>query len=255
MSVKPVIDVDHLSFSYDDFPVLADVTFSIGEREFICMVGPNGGGKTTLLKLILGLLKPGSGTVQVFGESPERSRHRIGYVPQHAMVDQAFPVTAIDVVLMGRINKKKSFRPFGRTDTEAAHDALASMAIADLAGRPFSALSGGQRQRVLIARALAGEPEMLLLDEPTSSLDLHVENEFYEMLREINKHLTVIVVSHDIGFVTPFSTSVMCVKRNVMIHPTSEVSGANICDLYGTDMLMVRHDHRCTEGGHQCRDS
>lgn len=255
MDNKKIIDLEKVSFSYDGFPVLEDATFSISQREFICMVGPNGGGKTTLLKLILGLLKPASGTVRVFGDPPERARHRIGYVPQHAMVDPEFPVTALDVALMGRIHKKRKFGLFGAGDKQAAREALAKMELADCAARPFSALSGGQRQRVLIARALAGDPELMLLDEPTSSLDLHVENEFYELMREINKQLTVIIVSHDVGFVTPFSTSVICVKKTVAIHPTSEISGEKISELYGTDMLMVRHDHRCSEGGHACPNS
>lgn len=255
MDGPSVIEIENLSFAYDGFTVLQDVTLRIKGREFICMVGPNGGGKTTLLKIILGLLQPDSGLVRVFGEPPEHARQRIGYVPQHALVDPEFPVTALDVVLMGRINKKKRFRLFGRKDTAAAMEALAAMELSDAAARPFSGLSGGQRQRVLIARALVGDPELLLLDEPTASLDLHVENEFYEMLREINKRLTVIIVSHDLGFVTPFATSVVCVKKTVAIHPTSELSGATISALYGTDMLMVRHDHRCSEGGHECPDS
>jgi len=255
MDSAAVIEIEKLSFAYDGFTVLQDVTLSIKGREFICMVGPNGGGKTTLLKLVLGLLKPVSGTIKVFGQPAEQARHRIGYVPQHAMVDPEFPVTALDVVLMGRINRKKRFGLFSKSDTAAAREALGTMELADFAGRPFSGLSGGQRQRVLIARALVGDPELLLLDEPTASLDLHVENEFYEMLREINKRLTVIIVSHDLGFVTPFATSVVCVKKTVAIHPTSEISGAKISELYGTDMRMVRHDHRCSEGGHECPDS
>jgi len=255
MERTQVIDMEHLSFAYDGDTVLEDVTLSVADREFICMVGPNGGGKTTLIKLILGLLQPLSGTVRVFQQPPDRVRHRIGYVPQHAQVDPAFPVTALDVVLMGRIGGQRRFGFFDKKDLAAANETLGRMELDGVARQPFASLSGGQRQRVLIARALAGGPELLLLDEPTSSLDMHVENEFYEMLREISRKLTVVVVSHDLGFVTPFATSVVCVKRTVVIHPTSEISGEKIYELYGTDMRMVRHDHRCAAGGHECRNS
>jgi len=255
MEKTQVIDMEHLSFAYDGDTVLEDVTLSVADREFICMVGPNGGGKTTLIKLILGLLQPLSGTVRVFQQPPDRVRHRIGYVPQHAQVDPAFPVTALDVVLMGRIGGQRRFGFFDKKDLAAANETLTRLELDGVARQPFASLSGGQRQRVLIARALAGGPELLLLDEPTSSLDMHVENEFYEMLREISRKLTVVVVSHDLGFVTPFATSVVCVKRTVVIHPTSEISGEKIYKLYGTDMRMVRHDHRCAAGGHECRNS
>ncbi len=255
MNNQPLIQLENLSFSYDGLAVLQDVTFSIRTGEFICMVGPNGGGKTTLLKLILGLLKPKAGTVSVFGLPAEQGRQHIGYVPQHAQVDPQFPVTALDVVLMGRLTSSRQSGFYTARDRQAARDSLGQLGLSDFSGRPFSALSGGQRQRVLIARALVGEPELLLLDEPTSSLDLHVENEFYELLSDINKRLTIVLVSHDLGFVTPFATSVICVKRFVQIHPTSELSGDLIRDIYGTDMLMVRHDHRCAEKGHECGNS
>ena len=256
MDPDKIIELDGVSISYNGYSVLQDVSFAIHAGEFICVVGPNGGGKTTLLKLMLGLLRPEKGRISVFGQAPELMRHRIGYVTQHAQVDPQFPVTALDVVLMGRLRSRPRFGFFGPRDTKAARDALAMMELSEYADRPFSGLSGGQRQRVLIARALVDEPELLLLDEPTSSLDLHVENEFYELLRELNKRITIVLVSHDLGFVTPFSTSVVCVKRFVQVHPTSQISGEDLIrDMYGTDMLMVRHDHRCAEGGHECPSS
>ena len=255
MNTDKIIELENVSFSYDGLPVLQDVKLAIRRGEFICVVGPNGGGKTTLLKLILGLLKPKAGPVSVFGLPAEQGRQHIGYVPQHAQVDPQFPVTALDVVLMGRLTGSRQSGFYTARDRQAARDSLGQLGLSDFSGRPFSALSGGQRQRVLIARALVGEPELLLLDEPTSSLDVHVENEFYELLSDINKSLTIVLVSHDLGFVTPFSTSVICVKRFVQIHPTSELSGDLIRDIYGTDMLMVRHDHRCAEKGHECGNS
>jgi len=198
----PVISIENLTFSYDGFPVLEDVNVAVQEREFACIVGPNGGGKTTLLKLMLGLLQPTKGRVRLFGVPPERARTRVGYLPQSYAYDPLFPVRVMDVVLMGRLDRGGLFGPYRRSDREAALEALRQVEMAEFRHRPLAALSGGQRQRVLIARALACEPEVLLLDEPTASLDFTIEGELYELLRRLNERLTVVMVSHDIGFVS-----------------------------------------------------
>jgi len=239
----PVISIENLTFSYDGFPVLEDVNVAVQEREFACIVGPNGGGKTTLLKLMLGLLQPTKGRVRLFGVPPERARTRVGYLPQSYAYDPLFPVRVMDVVLMGRLDRGGLFGPYRRSDREAALEALRQVEMAEFRHRPLAALSGGQRQRVLIARALACEPEVLLLDEPTASLDFTIEGELYELLRRLNERLTVVMVSHDIGFVSRFVTKVICVKRQVVVHPTSELTGEMINEIYGSDVCMVRHDH------------
>jgi len=239
----PVISIENLTFSYDGFPVLEDVNVAVHEREFACIVGPNGGGKTTLLKLMLGLLQPTGGRVRLFGVPPERARTRVGYLPQSYAYDPQFPVRVMDVVLMGRLDRGGLFGPYRRSDREAALEALRQVEMVEFRHRPLAALSGGQRQRVLIARALACEPEMLLLDEPTASLDLTIEGELYGLLRRLNERLTVVMVSHDIGFVSRFVTKVICVKRQVAVHPTSELTGEMINEIYGSDVCMVRHDH------------
>ena len=246
----PVIRIENVSFSYDGAAVLEHVDLEIAARDFACFVGPNGGGKTTLLKLILGLLAPTAGRVRVFGATPELARRRIGYMPQYAQVDPSFPVSAMDVVLMGRMGRAETVGPFRKSHREAAGKALAEVGLYDLRRRPFGALSGGQRQRTLIARALATEPEILLLDEPTASLDAVMEAGLYELLRHLNERLTVVTVSHDLGFVSRFVKTVVCIKRCVVVHPTSEITGEAILEMYGGDVCMVRHDLHSAKGGH-----
>jgi len=241
----------NLLFSYDVKPVLWNVNITIPEGDFVCVVGPNGSGKTTLLKIALGLLKPTSGTIEIFGQAPDRSRGRIGYVPQHPRLDPLFPVSAMDVVLMGRLGRARSWGAWGFDDREQAMRALDEVGLVDQSERHFASLSGGQQQRVLIARALAGEPDLLLLDEPTAGLDAHVEEGFYRLLQELNQRLTIMLVSHDLGFVSGFVRTVVCVGQEVVVHPTSEITGQVIADLYGSDMRLVRHDHRCSPDGHE----
>lgn len=247
MLTPPPIQIKNLDFSYGRISVLEQANLSIADQEFVCMVGPNGGGKTTLLKLLLGLLEPQAGTVSIFGESPTAGRKWIGYLPQHANLDSKFPVTALDVVLMGRLGKTHRIGPYTQTDRSMARDMLDRVGLNEVEKRPLSTLSGGQRQRVLIARALVCEPRLLLLDEPTSSLDDYVERELYDLLRELNKELTVVVVTHDIGFVSSYVEKVVCVNRQVRIHPTSEINENIIHDMYGEHIHMVRHDQ---EHGH-----
>lgn len=241
------IQIENLDFSYGPVSVLEKATLSVTDKEFICIVGPNGGGKTTLLKLMLGLIEPQAGKVLIFDEAPVAGRRWIGYLPQHAHLDARFPVTALDVVLMGRLGQTRNIGSYSKTDRAAARDMLARVGLEKLEKRPLASLSGGQRQRVLIARALVSEPKLLLLDEPTSSLDDYVERELYDLLKELNKELTVVVVTHDIGFVSSHVEKVVCVNRAVHVHPTSEISENIIHDMYGEHVHVVRHDQ---EHGH-----
>lgn len=242
---SPVIEVKGLSFRFDSGPpVLENVNLEIAAGDFASVIGPNGGGKTTLVKLIVGLLTPTTGRVQVFGLPPVKARPRIGYMPQHAMMDPRFPVRAIDVVLMGRLGAGHRIGNYSRADRNAAFAALSTVGLEDSGGRPFSALSGGQRQRVLLARALVTEPELLLLDEPAAGLDQKVEQDFFGLLQELNRRLTIVLVTHDLGFVAGFVRTVICVHRHVDIHPTSALDGRAISEIYGGEVRMVRHDHR-----------
>ncbi|BCO10031.1 ABC transporter ATP-binding protein [Desulfolithobacter dissulfuricans] len=251
---KSVIVIRDLSFSYGERLILENVNLVIHEREMIGIIGPNGGGKTTLLKLILGLLKPDRGSVLVFGQPPEKVAHRIGYVPQHMQFDDRFPVSVLDVVLMG-LAGRGGLGPLPGKMKEKALQTLDRVELSAYAHHPFAGLSGGQRQRVLIARALAGEPEMLLFDEPTANVDSRAGEKLYAILHQLNQEMTILVVSHDIGFVNQQITSVVCVNQQVQIHPTSELAGHNIIDLYGRDIALIRHDHRCSPEGHSCSSS
>ena len=209
---KPVIQLQNVSFTFNGDPVLRSVDLEIREREFVAIVGPNGSGKTTILKLILGLLHPTTGTVRVFGAPPERARPRLGYVPQYIFADIRFPVRVEDVVLMGRLG------PQG-----------------DSTGRE-------------IARALVAEPDILLLDEPTASLDSEVAAQLYDLLGRMNARMTLILVSHDLWFVSRFVTRVVCVQREVQVHDTSDVDADTVGRLSGLGMRMVRHEDSCPGG-------
>jgi zinc transport system ATP-binding protein len=247
---NPVVRLENVSFSYDGMIILDDVNLEVAEGDFVAVVGPNAGGKTTLLKIILGLLKPHKGKVHVFGRTPAKARPKIGYMAQQSSFDFQFPVSVLDVALMGRLGHSAGLGFFSGKDRRSTIEALKRVEMDELKNRPFSNLSGGQRQRVLLARALASEPDLLLLDEPTSNVDAAIETELFEILHELNKHMTIIVVSHDLGFVSCFVKSVACVNRRLAIHPTSSITGEMIHKLYGGDVQMVRHDHRCSEEGH-----
>ena len=249
---EPVVSLSNVSFSYGPAAVLRDSSFEVCEGEAICVVGPNGGGKTTLFRLILGLLRPDAGEVRVFGLPPERARGRIGYVPQRLDYDPHFPISAIEVVLMGRLGRRVG-GPYSAVDREAAIEALTGLGLGEIAARPFDALSAGQRQRVLIARALCSEPELLLLDEPTANVDALVEEKLYAILEELRTRMTIMMISHDLAFVHGLFNRVVCVQGTVVVHPTAEVSDATIRKIYGGDMRLVRHDkhdHGGEGGGH-----
>lgn len=243
------VEVEGVSFSFNDAAaprsVLDRVTLRIEPRDFVGIIGPNGGGKTTLLRLILGLLEPQEGRIEIFGEPPARARRWIGYVPQRAALNLSAPATVLDVVLMGRL----AHRPWGfryqRSDHEAAHAALRQSGVDDLAERPIAALSGGQRQRVLIARALCAEAKLLLLDEPTSGVDAQAERGLTELLHRLNEWLAVVVVSHDIAFVSTQVKRVACLNRTLSIHRPQDVTGESLAAMYGDAVRLVDHHAHC----------
>lgn len=204
---QPLIELKHVSFSYNGKPVLDDVSVQIGKGEYIGVIGPNGGGKTTMLRLMLGLLKPTKGEVVV-----RVPKEKVGYVPQRsASVDHAFPATVREIVESGQV---------ARSNNEAIDRAMRTTGVLKLADRRIGALSGGERQRVLIARALAAEPAVLMLDEPTTAVDMENQEEFYKFIRKLHKDLgiTIVIVSHDVDVIAHEVERTLCLNRHVVCH-------------------------------------
>jgi len=240
--MTPVLLLEKLSFSFGGPVVLDHVDLSIAEGEFVGLVGPNGGGKSTLLKIVLGLLQPVSGRVEVLGLAPVRARSAMGYVPQFASFPRDFPISAEEVVLQGRLGHGRLLGGYRGADREAARLAMTETGVRDLRRRPIGSLSGGQLQRVLIARALAAQPRLLILDEPTASVDPRAETDIFDLLKELKTRMTILVVSHDIGFISHYVTRVVCLNRNLVCHTTSELTGEMIQQLYGAPVRMIHHE-------------
>lgn len=238
---EAVVEISHVDFAYDGPLVLEDISLTVEEGDFLGVVGPNGSGKTTLLKIILGLLHPLRGQVRVFGKTPERARDLISYVPQHAELDTSFPISVMDVVLIGRLGKAPALGRYRKSDRQAAEEAMREAEIETLRNRRFGTLSGGQKQRVLMARALVGKPELLLLDEPTASIDGRVEQGIYELLEKLNERATIVLVSHDLGFISTYVNHVACVNRRLVCNPTRQITGDVIEACYGGPVHMLKH--------------
>jgi zinc transport system ATP-binding protein len=244
-----IVDCRHLSFGYDRTLVLEDVSFTICRGESLCVIGPNGGGKSTLVKLILGLLEPSRGSLEILGKRPRRAQQSLGYVPQAMHFDPQFPIAALDIVLMARLDRLR-FGRFSRKCRERAMAALDEVKMADFAHRPFSDLSGGERQRVLVARALACDPELLILDEPTANIDLTVEAQLIETLVKLRQKMTILMVTHDLDLVASIGSSVLCVNNRVHRH-SLPLSGDTIKEIYSS-RRRLEHDRRSRhlEGDH-----
>jgi zinc transport system ATP-binding protein len=240
--VTAVAELRNVWFRYDGPLVLESVDLAIQPREFLGVVGPNGGGKTTLLKLLLGLIEPFRGEVLVMGGRPLTSRTAIGYVPQFASFRRDFPISVEETVLMGRLGLAPLLWRYRPEDREVARRVMVETEVLALRKRSLAALSGGELQRVLIARALAAEPEFLLLDEPTANVDVRVEKDVFDLLKEVNRRTTIVVVSHDIGFVSQYVTRVACLNRTLVCHSSTALTGDIIQALYGRPVRMVKHD-------------
>lgn len=252
MSIEiPCIKLDDVSFSYGDIPILENLSFTVNRGEYLGIIGPNGGGKTTLIKIILGLLHPTRGSVSLFGIDNHdfKEKYRIGYVPQRVrQADRDFPVTVFEVVRTGRIARLGFFQKFTKKDTEAVEKVMEVAGIAKYRDSLVGNLSGGERQRVFIARALASEPDVLILDEPTVGVDISAQKSFYDFLASLNRdnNLTIIFISHDIDVVSQEARTVLCLNHNMVCHglPQNLLDEHILKRLYGDHSKRVPHIHK-----------
>lgn len=212
MERKEIIKLEKVAFSYGKKEFLKDITLPIYEDDFLGIIGPNGGGKTTLLKLILGLLEPKKGKINVFGKSPKKARHKIGYLSQFKNIDFDFPITAYEIVLLSRVGDKL-IKIYSKKDKEVVKKSMKELGIWGLKDKKLNELSGGEKQRIFVARALANEPKVLLLDEPMSNLDIHIQEEFYKILKVLNKKIAIVIVDHDLEMVSKYAKEVVCVNK------------------------------------------
>ncbi len=247
-----IVQIKNLSFAYEKDIVLEEITLDIEDRDFLAIIGPNGGGKSTLLKMLLGLLSPKQGSITVFGKPPSKSLSLIGYVPQNTNVNTDFPIKVIEVVLMGHVGSKKPLFGYGKDEIACAMGALTKVGMDDFSDRKIGDLSGGQRQRVMIARALCAHPKILLLDEPTSSIDIKGQREIYNLLNVLNQSITIIVVSHDISVILEFADKAAHINKRLSFHNISDKDktfhthhqDGHFCEV---ELLQMLGSNSCTD--------
>jgi zinc transport system ATP-binding protein len=234
-NTEPLLQVRGLTFGYGRELVLDGIDLDINPRDFLAVIGPNGGGKTTLIKAILGLLRPWSG--EVISRIP---RGHMGYVPQFSTFDRSFPLRVRDVVLMGKLGRRGLVRRYTREDREDVERILERLKLVDVARAHVAEVSGGQLQRVLIARALAGDPEILFLDEPTASIDAESREVLREILEELNQNIPVVVVTHDVTSISSMVQQIACINRRLFYHGT-EINNEILEEVYGCPVELVAH--------------
>lgn len=242
----PTIKIENLSFSYSHktkHNTLSDVNLCIQDKEFWGIIGPNGGGKSTLIKLILGLLTPNTGNIQIFGQSPRRSAKNIGYVPQFGTFQKNFPIDVFNTVLMGCLTHSSIWGTYTKKNKTQTWLILKKLEIDHLAEKPIYEISGGQLQKVLIARALVTEPQLLVLDEPTSHVDTHSEEDLFSMLKSLQKKMGIIVVSHDLGFISHYVDHVACINQTLITDITENLTAKKLEELYGGHLKTISHKH------------
>jgi len=238
---KIILSVKNISVQYDGVFVLENNTFSMNDHDFVTIIGPNGGGKTTLLKVILGLVQPDAGKVEVLGKSPLEACGEMGYVAQSVVFDRDFPISVWDTVLMGRLAKRRLFQQYNKVDFEITERVLNTVEMLPLRKRTMGSLSGGERQRVFIARALASEPKILILDEPTASIDPQMKTGIYDVLGELKKQMAIILVTHDVGVISTHVDKVACLNRRLFFHDTAQITKESLEAVYHCPVDLIAH--------------
>ncbi|MBN2733362.1 MAG: ABC transporter ATP-binding protein [Methanomicrobiaceae archaeon] len=244
------VDVRNVTVYRDNQKLLDDVSFKIDEGQFYAIIGPNGGGKTTLLKIILGLIKPKTGTVRIYGEEPEKNRYLLGYVPQFHTFDFKYPITVREMVMTGRLGHINGLRKqYSDSDNLLAKEAISSLGISHLSERSLGDLSGGEQQRAIIARAIIGKPKVLLLDEPTVYVDNPTEEKFHDILLELKKKMTIVLVTHDIGVISSEVDIIACLNRKLYTHNNNQITDDMLLNAYKCPVDLIAHGlpHRVFE--------
>jgi len=239
--MNKLIELKDVTAGYGEKIVLRDVSLDLWEDDFLGIIGPNGGGKTTLLKVILGLLSPLSGSIQFFQSETKVSSLKIGYLPQLNLIDKKFPISVREVISSGLSSEKPLFRGFNREQKEQIEKVIAQMGLEELETRPIGELSGGQLQRVLLGRSIVSQPQVLILDEPSSYVDKRFESQFYKLLEEINKQSAIILVSHDIGTVLSMVKNIACVNETIHYHSGADVSEEWLGEKYACPIELIGH--------------
>ncbi|NCC82679.1 MAG: ABC transporter ATP-binding protein [Clostridia bacterium] len=242
MSGEYAVHIENLSVHYGHTPAIMGVCLNVSDGEYLGIIGPNGGGKSTLLKAILGLIPVSSGNISIYGGNAHKNRSLVGYVPQFALLNRKFPISLFEVVLTGHL--KQGIAPFFRyssKDNESVYTLLEKVGITDLANRQISELSGGEFQKMLIARALATNPKLLLLDEPTASVDAASRDQIYSLLAELNKNMTIILVTHDLLAVSSQVNRLACLNGQLVYHGEPELTEKVVNNLYGCPVDLIAH--------------